>query len=318
MTTDHNQSIGFGRYSKTSKEGEEFRRGMKKENRIVIKEVTIKDAIKQLLSLEEIKKVYKVIGGGKEATVVLAETIEEEIVCAKIFRYFTSTIKKRMKGTKHILESDMAALAAMQEYWNLVEMQNIIPVPKPIMLKGNIVVMEFINQKEESLTPAPLLKDYNLDGEDYEEYLHESIDILARLFLEGNYIHGDYSEHNLMITENQELVTMDVSQSVKYNIKTFINTPLRIRIDSAIDFLKVDIKNINNYFKKNYRIALDVDEIIDSITKELPQHLQNYLNEKTEEIYPAGLVPRDSFVAKEDYRNDLILNRTGTKRQRPK
>ncbi|MFX0123122.1 MAG: RIO1 family regulatory kinase/ATPase [Candidatus Hodarchaeota archaeon] len=318
MSTDHNQRLGFGRYEKTAHGREESRESRKTRSKRQIKEVTITEARNQLLATGEIQKVLSIIGGGKEATVLLAENIDEELVCAKVFRYFTSTIRKRLRGTIHLLEDDMAALAAKQEYWNLHEMLvNKIPVPEPKLLLDNIVIMEFIAEEKGSTSPAPLLREVDLTHYDPEELFYDSIDILAELFLRGHYIHGDYSEHNLMLTQKGVLFTMDVSQSVQYNTRTFINTPFRIRIDKAVDLLETDIKNINQYFKRAYKITINPSEVKEAIVKELPNKLQNFLTERTLDIYPSDMYTPEALLGKERYRDELVYQRTGTSRQQP-
>ncbi|MFX1283984.1 MAG: RIO1 family regulatory kinase/ATPase [Promethearchaeota archaeon] len=318
MSTDRNQRLGFGRFGKTAHGREESYQSRRIKTKHQLKEITITEAKNQLLATGEIRKILSVIGGGKEATVLLAENNEEELVCAKVFRYFTSTIRKRLHGTKHLLPSDMAILAAKQEYWNLYEMNLHIPVPKPRLLVDNVVIMDFIAEERGSIRPAPLLREVDLKMYDPEELFHESIDILANLFLKGYFIHGDYSEHNLMFTQEGTLITMDVSQSVQFNTKTFINTPLRIRIDRAVEFLKIDIENINRFFRRTYHIAIDPSEVIEAIINELPQNLQNFLNEKTLEIYPSAMYSSEMYLGKEGYRDELVFQRTGTSRQRPK
>jgi serine/threonine-protein kinase RIO1 len=316
MRIDHNQRIGFGRYRKTA-HGREERR-FSRHSKVKLQEVRIVEAKKQLLSINEIKRVLTVIGGGKEATVLLAENKHNELVCAKVFRYFTSTIKKRMRGTKHLLASDMANLAAKQEYWNLSGMSNYVPVPKPILLHNNVVIMDFISKGDESEKPAPLLREINLGRKEAEEMLYEAIDILADLFLKAKFIHGDYSEHNLMVTNGSTLLTMDVSQSVQYNTKTFIDTPIRIRIDKALDYLEKDIKIINKYFQRIYRMSINPTEVRDAIINELPNKLKEFIWERTMEIYPSALYSPDVIAGKEKYRDDIFYQRTGAFRQKPK
>jgi serine/threonine-protein kinase RIO1 len=256
--------------------------------------------------------------GGKEATVLLAENPSGELVCAKVFRYFTSTIRKRLQGTIHILASDMAMLAAKQEFWNLHEMIKHVPVPKPLDLVGNIILMEFISDGSETMTPAPLIRDVDVTPLDPEEVLNTSLDILVQIFLKARMIHGDFSEHNLMIQpKNGQIFTMDVSQSVEYNSKTFINTGLRIRIDRAIKMLETDINNINQYFKRIYRIGVNTEEVLQNIIEELPTKLKDFLTERTMEIYPGELNPSDSYTAKNQYRSRVTVERTGSMR-RPK
>jgi RIO kinase 1 len=314
---EHNQKIGFY-FSKNRRKFDEYRQRCGHDNKIQIKEVRFIDACNQLLSTKEIDKVFSVIGAGKEATVILAqESKTNDLVCAKVYRYFTSTIRKRLKGTKHITKSGMASIVAKQEYWNLVELYNAkIPVPKPRYLIDNIVVMDFINLQDNINQPAPLLSEIDISYyDDPEEVLYESIDILARMFLDAKFIHGDYSDHNLMVTETG-LVTMDVSQSVPYNEKTFINTPTRIKIDKAMRLLKADLNNLINSFKK-YRITIDCEVVCQEIVDDLPEKLQNFLKESNKMNYFSHYA-HERYNAKEAYRRDSVNKLTGKKYQKKK
>jgi len=314
---EYNQDIGF-KFSKNGRQFDQYRQQRHSSSKAQIKEITLNEARQQLLSLKEIDKVFLVIGAGKEATVVLArETDTKDLVCAKVFRYFTSTIRKRLHGTKHISKMGMAYIVAKQEYWNLVELYKAqIPVPKPRYLINNIFVMDFINFQEGVYQPAPLLSEIDIRNfDDPEEILYESIEILAKMFLEAKFIHGDYSDHNLMITENG-LVTMDVSQSVLYNEKTFINTPTRIKIDKAVELLQIDLNNLINSFKK-YRISMDAEYVCQEIVKELPEKLQNFLK-ISNKINSFSHNSLDSYNAKELYRQQSVFERSGRNYQKKK
>lgn len=71
IPSDHNQRLGFNRYQKTAPGREEIRQV--RSQRIRLQEVRIADAKHQLFETGKIKNVLGVIGGGKEATVLLAE-----------------------------------------------------------------------------------------------------------------------------------------------------------------------------------------------------------------------------------------------------
>ncbi|MHA1992817.1 MAG: RIO1 family regulatory kinase/ATPase domain-containing protein [Candidatus Hodarchaeales archaeon] len=290
----------------------------REDSRVPLREVTVKQATNQLLATGEIKKVFSVIGAGKEATVLLAqESATDELICAKVFRYFTSTIKKRLRGTHHVTKELMASLAAKQEFWNLFGLHKVkIPVPKPRYLLNNIMMMDFISIEEDSLLPAPLLSDVDIcEFGDPEDFLYEAIDIIAHVFLDAHMVHGDYSNDNLMINENG-LVTMDVSQSVLYNQKTFINTPARLRIDKAVGYLLKDITNLNKGFYK-YHITIDPEEVVQNIVRDLPEKLQEYLEQGKSILPLSGYVP-ERYRSKEMLRSEFFQNRTGKKYQKRK
>ncbi|MFW9991660.1 MAG: RIO1 family regulatory kinase/ATPase [Candidatus Odinarchaeota archaeon] len=318
MKEDHNQRLGFGfdKRRQGARSFDEHRRSRQAESKSHLKEIRIAEAKAQLLSTEKIDEVLGLLGGGKEATVLLArESQSSDYVCAKVFRYYTSTIRKRLRGTRHVTEEDMANLAARQEYWNLTEMYDAgIPVPKPRHLIGNIVVMDYISV-DDNQVPAPLLREVDLtENHDPEDMLFEALDILADLFLNIQFIHGDYSEHNLMVTQNG-LVTMDVSQSVQYNQKTFIETQVRIRIDRAVNLLETDIHNVNQYFQKRYRLSVDPVEIKEEIIQELPEHLQDFLTEKTYDIRPESMLSIQAYMAKQAYWNEGVKKISGRSKQ---
>ncbi|MFX0117582.1 MAG: RIO1 family regulatory kinase/ATPase [Candidatus Hodarchaeota archaeon] len=329
MKENHNQRLGFEKFDKrggSQRDGHHQRRLSKK---ITQQEVTIAQAREQLLATDRIKKIVGVFGGGKEATVLVAQERETgDYVCAKVFRYFTSTIRKRLRGTKHILESGMAAIAAKQEYWNLDEMyREKCQVPKPRFLIENIVVMDLITENGDNRTPAPLLRDIDLRkrGFDPEEVLYEALDILADLFLKAHFIHGDYSEHNLMLTDpgpgttENGLITMDVSQSVQYNQKTFVNTPERLRIDRAVDILQTDLSNLNLHFQKRYRLCIDPLEVCEQIIQELPTKLRNYYtNHRDSQVYIDAADIEDIICSKQVFRDKAVQVRTGRQAQKRK
>ena len=119
MDNTHNQRIGFD-FSKDGLDFDSISQNRQFKSNFQLKEITVAHAKEQLLATKKIAKVLKVIGGGKEATVLLAQEKDTgELVCAKVFRYYTSTIKKRLQGTHHISANGMAGIAASQEFWNL-------------------------------------------------------------------------------------------------------------------------------------------------------------------------------------------------------
>ncbi|MHA2500857.1 MAG: RIO1 family regulatory kinase/ATPase domain-containing protein [Candidatus Hodarchaeales archaeon] len=332
MSDDYNQRLGFEKFGKRGQDGGTFHdahRHQRLSKKTVLQEVTVAQACKQLLATGQFQSILGVIGGGKEATVLVAQEREtEDYVCAKVFRYFTSTIRKRLRGTRHILASGMAQIAAKQEYWNLMEMHEArVYVPKPRHILGNILVMDLITENGQSRTPAPLLRDVDLRkvGFDAEEVLYEALDILADLFLKAHFIHGDYSEHNLMLTDpgpgttENGLITMDVSQSVQYNQKTFINTPERLRIDRAVDILQTDLKNLNDHFQKRYRLCIDPLEVCEQIIQELPTKLRNfYTNHRDSQVYIDSADIEDIISSKQVFRDKAVQVRTGRQAQKRK
>lgn len=321
MSQNFNQKIGFD-FSKHAADNDSLKNEQTRINHTGPKnpsEITIRDAKIQLLQTGKFDQILGVIGAGKEATVLLARLKQSnKLVCAKVYRYYTSTNIKRMNGSRHIQWDEMAMYAATKEYWNLHEMyEHNIPVPKPLELLENIAIMEFIPSKADTLTPAPIL---HLAPNEWfaapEEIFYEAVDILVRTFVECHFTHGDYNTHNLMVSP-QGLVTMDVTQAMAYNIHTFIDTPVRIRIDKAFDIFEQDLRNLNDNFIQKFRVSGDIDFICKETKEELPEKLQNFLQNGDKVKAYRDYVP-EIFNLKEIQRNIGVSQRSNRKYQRKK
>jgi serine/threonine-protein kinase RIO1 len=129
---------------------------------------------------------------------------------------------------------------------------------------------------------------------------HEAIGILADMFLNAQFVHGDFSDHNLMVTQNG-LVTMDVSQSVQYNQKTFVETPIRLRIDKAFQVFKTDLMNLNQSFRRKFRLSIDVESVSDQVILQLPKKLQGFL-QKSELFFSGSQFVPELYELKARYR----------------
>lgn len=135
---------------------------------------------------------------------------------------------------------------AMVKVWAEKEMRNLkriyaagIPCPVPIYLRLHVLVMGFLGDKKG--TPAPRLKDVELEGADVEErwkrlYL-QLIGYMHKLYQSCRLIHADLSEYNILYHKHQ-LWLIDVSQSVEYDHPR------------SLEFLRMDIKNVSDFFRR--------------------------------------------------------------------
>ncbi len=321
MSQNFNQKIGF-EFSKETQDTDRLKNelhrttGLKPKN---LAEITIRDAKLQLLKTNKFDAIDEVIGAGKEATVLKARLKDQTTnICAKIYRYYTSTNSKRVNGSKHIQWDEMAIYAATREFWNLHALYNTgIPVPKPIELIDNIVIMEYISSPFDSQAPGPLL--HSLPQEmfdDPEPVLYEAIDILVRIFLEAHFTHGDYNDHNLMMTA-KGLYTMDVTQSMEYNQKTYVDTPVRIRIDKAARIFRQDLDNLNQNFQQKFRLSVDTDLIYRNTIEQLPDHLQTFMQGRNEINTYKQYVP-ELYRLKEQTRKSGVRSRSKRRYQQKK
>ena len=78
-----------------------------------------------------------------------------------------------------------------------------------------------------------------------------------------------------MVVDNQT-VNIDVTQARLYNINTFMETPVRIRIDDAVVVLSRDIKNVLQHFAKKYRIIYSYEDVMQSLLSDVSEFLKKY------------------------------------------
>jgi len=96
------------------------------------------------------------------------------------------------------------------------------------------ILMEFLGKNG---WPSPRLKDTNLSERHMREAYVQTILIMRHLYQRCKLVHGDLSEYNLLWHKSQVYV-IDVSQSVETDHP------------SALDFLRKDASNVNDYFAK--------------------------------------------------------------------
>jgi RIO kinase 1 len=129
----------------------------------------------------------------------------------------------------------------MVKVWAEKEMRNYrrihaagIPCPAPIFLKAHILLMEFLG---EDGWPSPRLKDVVLSDKHMREAYVQTMLIMRHMYQRCKLVHGDFSEYNLL-WHKEQIYVIDVSQSVEHSHP------------SALDFLRKDIFNVNDYFFK--------------------------------------------------------------------
>ena len=186
------------------------------------------------------------VSSGKEAKVYWGTNKEGTDLAVKIYLTSSAEFKKgmhkyiegdpRFKDVKHDTRSLMAVWA-QKEFRNLGEADAAkVRVPKPIAVKSNIVVMEFIGKDGVS---APSLKERLPASPDRVYKI--IVTYIKRLYQKAKIVHGDLSEYNIMMWKGKPVV-FDVSQSVN------LQHPM------ADFMLRRDLENVNRFFKR-----LDVD-----------------------------------------------------------
>lgn len=224
-----------------------------KEQRLRIKRSEEYDYLEGVFDKQTLLTVYKllndgvidalngVVSTGKESKVFHA-TKEGKDFAVKI--YFTGNLEFK-KNIRKYIEGDprfgevKRKISSLIEEWARKEYINLeayhvagVRVPKPITVRRNVLVMEFIGKAGVS---APLLKEAAL--EDPQKTYEKIVEYIRKGVSKAELVHGDLSEYNVLLLE-QEPVIIDVSQAVE------ISHPL------AVELLVRDIKNINRFFKQ--------------------------------------------------------------------
>lgn len=205
--------------------------------------------IVKLIKKGTITKINGCISTGKEANVYHAtneETGKEYAV--KIYktsilvfrdreRYVDGEFRFRNSRSQHNPRK-MIKIWAEKEFRNLKRLYlSGMNSPEPVDLKSHVLVMEFLSDGEDGF-PSPKLKDYPFEDEqEILRFYYEMIYSIKFMYRKCRLVHADLSEYNSIVHDNK-LYIFDVSQSVEPE------HPM------ALDFLRMDIKNINDFFAK--------------------------------------------------------------------
>ncbi|GMT29802.1 hypothetical protein PFISCL1PPCAC_21099 [Pristionchus fissidentatus] len=197
----------------------------------------------RLLQRGTLESIDGCISTGKEANVYHARSGNNSIA-AKIYKTSILTFKDRERyvegeyryrnGYCKSNPRKMVAVWAEKEFRNLLRMHEAgLRVPRPIMLKGHVLLMEFVGKDG---WPAPLLKNAAISPEEAESGFVSTAWMMRKLFRDCKLIHGDLSEYNMLWMDG-EVYIIDVSQSVEHDHP------------HSLEFLRVDIGNVIRFFR---------------------------------------------------------------------
>jgi len=204
----------------------------------------------RLLNSGTIATVESSIKEGKESVILAGLDKKGEWIAIKVYRTTACDYRNmwkylvgdpRFKGLKKNRRI-VVSLWCKKEFKNLRMARDAdIDCPEPIAFRENVLIMEFIGKNG---LPAPRLVDIELDKpkRTYAMIL-KNLEKLVNIGL----IHGDLSAFNILFYRKPHLI--DFSQSV------VLKHPL------ALELLRRDIRNINNYFSK-LNVSVENDEKI--------------------------------------------------------
>jgi RIO kinase 1 len=193
---------------------------------------------------------------------------------------------------------------AMVKVWAEKEMRNLrriyssgIPCPEPIHLRLHVLVMGFLGDRKG--VPAPRLKDVELEGEDIEKrwrslYL-QLIGYMRILYRKCHLVHADLSEYNVLYHEDK-LWIIDVSQSVEHDHPR------------SLEFLRMDIKNVSDYFRRKGVDILPERKIFEFVTATQGTLDPTAMEKVLEELHKADPDASEESIANAEVDNEVFRN----------
>ncbi|XP_034468754.1 serine/threonine-protein kinase RIO1 isoform X1 [Hippoglossus hippoglossus] len=215
----------------------------------------------KMLSRGAICEISGCISTGKEANVYHASTSAGERRAIKIYKTSILLFKDRDKYVSGEFRfrhgyckgnpRKMVRTWAEKEMRNLIRLQTArIPSPEPLLLRSHVLLMSFIGKDD---MPAPLLKNASFSESKARELYLQVLQNMRKMFQEARLVHADLSEFN-MLYHNGDAYIIDVSQSVEHDHP------------HALEFLRKDCSNVNDFFVKHGVAVMTVRELFDFIT----------------------------------------------------
>jgi RIO kinase 1 len=190
---------------------------------------------------------------GKEANIFLANTKDGGQVVVKIYRLENCNFNKMyeyllqderfqdLKGQRRKIIFSWV----QREYRNLLKARESIRVPRPLMVKDNIIIMELMGEMNEA---APQLK--NQVPKDIEKFFEETIECMGNLLV-GGLVHGDLSAFNIL-NDDEKPIFIDFSQATT------------TKSHGWEDLLKRDVGNVVKFFSK-HGVEASIDDVYDDL-----------------------------------------------------
>ncbi|XP_015259835.1 PREDICTED: serine/threonine-protein kinase RIO1 [Cyprinodon variegatus] len=164
--------------------------------------------------------------------------------------------------------------------------------------------------------PAPLLKNAVLSESKARELYVQVVQNMRKMFQEARLVHADLSEFN-MLYHGGDAYFIDVSQSVEHDHP------------HALEFLRKDCSNVNDFFVKHGVAVMTVRELFDFVTDPsiTSRNMEQYLDkamviaaERTaeersdqdrvdEEVFKKAYIPR-TLTEVSHYERDVELMRS--------
>ncbi|KAF8941549.1 protein kinase, RIO family [Dissophora ornata] len=216
----------------------------------------------KMLNRNIIYEVNGCISTGKEANVYHARTETGEHRAIKIYKTSILVFKDRdryVSGEYRFRHGyNKSNPRKMVKIWAEKEMRNLkriyqagIPCPEPLVLRMHVLVMGFLGDKNGWAYPR--LKDAQIDEDRYPALYFQLVKYMRIMYQTCHLVHADLSEYNILY-HSRTLYIIDVSQSVEHDHP------------HAFNFLRMDITNVSDYFRKKRVAVMGQKELFDFIT----------------------------------------------------
>ncbi|RBA14995.1 serine/threonine protein kinase RIO [Fusarium proliferatum] len=267
----------------------------------------------QMINRGFVSEVHGAISTGKEANVYGAvlhddQTGEATQRAIKVYKTAILSFKDRERyitgehrfkgGFDKGNNRKMVKLWAEKEFRNLRRIYTAgIPCPEPISLKLHVLVMGFLGDRKGWAYPR--LRDATLTGDDVDQQWYklyvQLLGIMRRIYQVCRLVHADLSEYNILY-HKEKLYIIDVSQSVE---------PDHPR---SLEFLRMDIKNVGDFFRRKGVDTLADRAIFNFITTPEGPVEEPEMTKAIETLYETRADTSEDQAAQIEVDNEVFRN----------
>ena len=241
---------------------------------------------------DKITEMEGVISAGKEAN-VYGGHCGPEWRAIKIYRTAVVQFRDRERyvvgdhrvtmGYDSNNNREMIKAWALKEFRNLKRMQMAgIPAPTPLAVENNVLVMTFLGNAKGLAYPR--LRDVVLEGDNvdrrWRDLYVQVLGLMRRLYRACRLVHADLSEYNMLYHDGR-LYLIDVSQSVEHEHP------------AAMEFLRMDIKNVGNFFRRQGVNTLPDRKMLDFIIDRTIPASEPSMSREVERLFSQVEDPQD-------------------------
>ncbi|KAI1452104.1 Serine/threonine-protein kinase Rio1 [Annulohypoxylon moriforme] len=266
----------------------------------------------QMINRDVVSEIHGAISTGKEANVygAVAHPDSDDLPVQRAIKVYKTAILSFKDRERYITgeyrfksgaekgnNRKMVKLWAEKEFRNLRRIHSAgIPCPEPIQLKLHVLVMGFLGDRKGYAYPR--LRDAKIADEDADQVWRQLyiqlLGIMRRLYQVCRLVHADLSEYNLLYN-NKQLYIIDVSQSVEHDHPR------------SLEFLRMDIKNTGDFFRRKGVDTLSDRTVFDLITNPQGPVEEPGVSDAIEKLYTSSL-PSNETAAEQEVDNEVFRN----------